>query len=74
MPRGMRKKSAATLPGLSAPTAPAVKPIEKFHNSLALSRWALKIIRGHALESLRGLLNRRDMEGKGSSMYCVRVY
>lgn len=62
MPRG-RRTNRTTLPGLSAPTAPAVKPIEKFHNALALSRWALRIVRGHALDSLRGLLNRREMEG-----------
>ncbi len=61
-----KKKAAATaepLPGLAELTNRPVKPIEKFHNSLALSRWALRIIKGHAIDSLRGALNRRDMEG-----------
>lgn len=61
---GRKKKSAdEVLPGLAEVTNRSVKPIEKFHNSLALSRWALQIIKGHSLDSLRGTLNRREMEG-----------
>ena len=57
------KSSGATLPGLAEVTNRPMKPIEKFHNSLALSRWALQIIKGHSLDLLRGTLNRREMEG-----------
>lgn len=61
---GRKKESAgAELPGLAPAANRQLKPIEKFHNSLALSRWALKIIKGHSFDSLRGTLNRRDMEG-----------
>ena len=55
--------SGAELPGLAPAANRRLKPIEKFHNSLALSRWALKIIKDHSLDSLRGTLNRREMEG-----------
>ena len=55
--------SGAELPGLASPANRQLKPIEKFHNSLALSRWALKIIKDHSLDSLRGTLNRQAMEG-----------
>ena len=60
---GKKKSASASLPGLTTGTKSSAKPIEKFHNSLALSRWALKIIKGHTLDSLRGALNRTDMEG-----------
>lgn len=61
---GRKKKSdGAELPGLASPANRQLKPIEKFHNSLALSRWALKIIKDHSLDSLRGTLNRQTMEG-----------
>ena len=57
------KGIGASLPGLMEVANRPMKPIEKFHNSLALSRWALQIIKGHSLDSLRGTLNRREMEG-----------
>lgn len=61
----MAKKNSGgkTLAGLAESKKQQVKPIEKFHNSLALSRWALKIIKGHSLDLLRATLNRREMEG-----------
>lgn len=52
-----------TLPGWVAPAKPALKPIEKFHNSLALSRWALGIIKDHSLDAMRAQLNRSALEG-----------
>ena len=57
---GRKKESAgAELPGLAPAANRQLKPIEKFHNSLALSRWALKIIKDHSLDSLRKTLNRQ---------------
>ena len=58
-----KKSGGKTLAGLAESKKQQMKPIEKFHNSLALSRWALKIIKGHSLDPLRMTLNRREMEG-----------
>jgi len=69
------KQPAAMLPGLEAAgAANAAKPIEKFHNSLALSRWALKIFQGHSLDPLRPLLNRRDLEGVDAESGHTKFY
>ena len=63
MARTKKNSPAAELPGLAEATGAGLKPIEKFHNSLALSRWALKILKGHSLDSFRGPLNKRELEG-----------
>ena len=38
--------SVVELPEIAEAVNKGLKPIEKFHNSLALSRWALKILSG----------------------------
>ena len=63
MAGGKKKAATAELPGLGEQANAGLKPIEKFHNSLALSRWALKILKGHSLDAFRGPLNRRELEG-----------
>ena len=50
------------------------KPIEMFHHSLALSRWALRIFRGQSVETLGKSLNRREYEGVNEESGHTRFY